>query len=106
MTRKENVGDGRIITFAQKSGGHPGEWSQDAWIFTGLKDHVQADFRLGMRGCDNHLAYIMEKQGYRVRNPSLSIDVIHLHNVDRNASTNRGEKVGNGLYIKVTPEEI
>lgn len=55
--------------------------SQDVWIFRGVPK-VNAEFELGQAGCDNHLAYLIKKAGYVLRNPSLTIQAIHLHEVD------------------------
>lgn len=52
--------------------------SQDAWIFRG-KINIEADFYLGLPGCDNRLAYEAKKAGYKVTNPSVSIKIYHLH---------------------------
>jgi hypothetical protein len=105
LTRQEDIGNGRIITFAEKTGGHPGEWSQDAWVFTGI-NNVDLPFLLGSRGCDNHIAWYFNQLGYKVTNPSKSIKIMHLHNIDRSASMGRGERVGNENYMKVTPTEL
>lgn len=92
LTRHEDDGKGNIQTFAQRNGGHPGEWSQDAWVFTGSKiAEVEANFHLGDRGCDNHLAYVLHILGYKLLNPALDIRAIHMHNIDRGSSHDRGE---------------
>lgn len=61
--------------------------SQDAWIFRGVIKHIDAPFPLGFWGSDNRLAYEIKKAGYEVKNPCLSIRIIHLHKVD-----NRNQK--------------
>jgi len=53
--------------------------SQDAWCFKGAIKKAEADFSMGMPGCDNALCYILDNAGYEVLNPSLDIKVIHLH---------------------------
>lgn len=54
--------------------------SQDAWIFRGpVKDVPLSDFSMGRPGCDNAIAASLEKAGYMVVNPALSIKIIHLH---------------------------
>lgn len=53
--------------------------SQDAWIFRGPIKNISADFFLGYRGCDNRLAYEIQKSGLKISNPSLSIKSYHLH---------------------------
>ena len=64
--------------------------SQDSWIFRGrIKDNIDANFTMGKRGCDNRLAYELEKSGYAVINPSMSIITYHLHKTEkRNYSNN------------------
>jgi hypothetical protein len=102
LTRYEDDGAGNIQTFAQKHYGHPGEWSQDAWIFTGVNvQKIEANFHLGDRGCDNHLAYLFNEAGLIVQNPSEDIRAIHTHTIDVMASSKRGKKVGKGHYLKV-----
>lgn len=54
--------------------------SQDVWIFRGHIPHIEnADFYYGIAGCDNAIAYLLEQNGYKVTNPSLSIKTYHLH---------------------------
>ena len=55
--------------------------SQDTWIFKGKVRPIEyADFNLGKRGCDNRIAYELNKAGYAVYNPSRTIRTIHSHN--------------------------
>lgn len=106
LTRWEDTGS-RVIQFKDRHNGHPGEWTQDAWIFTGNRIlEVCAPFCLGERGCDNHLAWLFKQAGFNVLNPSLDIRAIHLHNIDTGASMGRGERVGDGNYLGVKPENI
>jgi len=104
LTRHEDLGD-RIVTFADRHYGHPGEYSQDAWIFGDYPDII-APFCIGQRGCDNHLAYLLHEAGYRVTNPSMDIRAIHLHNIEPDASHDRGERVGDGKYLPVKPSKL
>jgi hypothetical protein len=53
--------------------------SQDTWVVRGRVDGVFGDFTLGIRGCDNRIAYEFNKAGYTVSNPSKSIKSYHLH---------------------------
>jgi len=53
--------------------------SQDAWIFLGEIDNVIADFKMGVPGCDNAIAYEFDKKGYIVSNPSKDIKIYHYH---------------------------
>jgi hypothetical protein len=53
--------------------------SQDAWIFRAPIKEVVADFTLGIGGCDNRIAYILNEAGYKVTNPCSKIKAYHLH---------------------------
>ncbi len=54
--------------------------SQDTWIVKGKVEGVFGNFTLGIRGCDNRIAYEFNKAGYGVTNPSKSIRSYHVHN--------------------------
>lgn len=54
--------------------------SQDTWIVKGKVENVNGDFTLGIRGCDNRIAYEFQKSGYAVSNPAKSIKTYHVHN--------------------------
>lgn len=71
-----NAKDGNYVFFGRSD-------SQDAWVFKGVVKPINANFTQGKWGCDNRLAYEIEKAGYKVSNPSLSVKTIHLHAVDR-----------------------
>jgi hypothetical protein len=54
--------------------------SQDTWIFKGGVNQVSgADFTMGIAGCDNAIAHLLEQHGYNVINPSRTIKTYHLH---------------------------
>lgn len=53
--------------------------SQDVWIFQGKIRDINADFGIGVRGCDNRLAHELVQAGYNVYNPSKSIKAYHYH---------------------------
>ena len=54
--------------------------SQDTWIFRGgIPQMAGAEFGLGLCGCDNSIAYMIEQCGYNVINPSRTIKTYHLH---------------------------
>jgi hypothetical protein len=56
--------------------------SQDTWIFKGKIKEIWGDFALGIiRGCDNRIAYEIEKAGYIITNPCLTIKTFHKHTV-------------------------
>lgn len=54
------------------------EDSQDAWAWKGQVE-VDAPFRMGVPGCDNLIASLLNNAGYQVLSPSKSIRAIHLH---------------------------
>ncbi len=59
---------------------HNSRDSQDVWIFKGrINTEMDAEFFLGLPGCDNRIAYEIGKAGYEVRNPSITIKTYHLH---------------------------
>ena len=53
--------------------------SQDVWIFRAPVRDISGDFSMGIPGCDNRLAFKIEKVGYDVTNPSKTIRFGHLH---------------------------
>lgn len=53
--------------------------SQDCWIFRGAPPDVEAGFEMGRVGCDNVIAEILNLKR-PLRNPSLSIKALHIHN--------------------------
>lgn len=54
-------------------------WSQDSWILKGsFKNVPDCDFNLGVLGCDNAIAYLLDKK-YPVINPSLTVKTFHYH---------------------------
>lgn len=54
--------------------------SQDAWIFVGkMNNNVKANFKMGIVGCDNAIAYELQKNGYTTLNPSKDLKIIHYH---------------------------
>lgn len=54
--------------------------SQDTWMFLGGVGATEgADFTLGIAGCDNRIAYLLEHRGYTVLNPSRKLRTYHYH---------------------------
>ena len=53
--------------------------SQDVWIFKGNIININANFNIGIPGCDNRLAYEIKRVGYSLSNPSISIKTFHNH---------------------------
>jgi hypothetical protein len=81
--------------------------SQDVWIFYGKIKNIECNFYLGFPGCDNKLAYEIDKAGYEISNPSLSIKSYHYHkseirNYDKHNSDHRLSKP----YLFISPSVI
>ena len=54
--------------------------SQDTWIFKGGIGQIEgADFTMGIAGCDNAIAYLINAAGYTLSNPCRSLKTYHLH---------------------------
>lgn len=54
--------------------------SQDAWIFDGrISKNLSANFGMGEAGCDNALAYLLEKAGYTPLNLCNEVYAYHYH---------------------------
>lgn len=121
ITRHE-LRDGLIKRF-YGSGAAPA-WSQDVWVFKkkpkrNVYDKVIAHhtknggfgmipFNLGVAGCDNHLAYLLQQE-FRLVNPYPDIRVIHVHDDETRDVTWRitgQERTGFGMLKKVTPTRI
>lgn len=82
--------------------------SQDVWIFrTPIKEIEGADFRLGIGGTDNKIAYLLKKSGYKVTNPCKSIHAFHLHlsGIRNYIDGNKVERIP-GPYEMVIPTEL
>lgn len=59
---------------------HHERYSQDVWMFQGkIKPGMYGDFYLGIRGCDNRIAFEIKKVGYNIINPSQSVQCMHVH---------------------------
>jgi hypothetical protein len=76
--------------------------SQDCWIKYGAFPYMtDADFTMGVAGCDNRIAAIMFESGFNVLNPSKSVQTYHLHLTHkRNYSASNMVK---GKYLLLTP---
>lgn len=53
--------------------------SQDTWVFKGRIKPIDANFNMGVPGCDNAIAYKIQQAGYIIKNPSISVKTFHLH---------------------------
>ena len=99
ITRHEGTKLGEVKTFIEANPGTPGEYSQDVWVWTEQVD-VDADFKFGIPGCDNHIAWRLNDAGYKILNPALDIRCIHVHN--GHSRSDRRERVGSrDQYLKV-----
>lgn len=76
--------------------------SQDVWIFSDKIKQVNADFGMGIKGCDNRLAYELQKSGYKVLNPSLSIKSYHYHLSEYRSKLYNVEKISKP-YLLLDP---
>lgn len=83
LTRWDVDRKGNAVHFARSD-------SQDAWVFKGRVKRVNAPFGLGIAGCDNKIAYLLDEAGYDVQNPSLDIKCYHLHNTGVRNYINKG----------------
>lgn len=83
---------------------HNEQWSQDVWIFKGkIKPIEYCDFHMGIRGCDNRIAYEIHKAGYVIQNPAKTIRTIHYHISE---SRNYGLKTIPKPYLPVAVAEM
>ena len=80
--------------------------SQDAWIF---KSPLNIDlnmltFSFGTLGCDNMFASIIHDFGYTLENPSYTITINHLHNIEERNYT-CDDRV-HGKYCLIQPHHL
>ena len=68
---------------------YPSNNSQDTWIWKNKinvtyknEDYINDGIILGKGGCDNMIAYILDKSGYKVENKCKLINTFHLHKDD------------------------
>jgi hypothetical protein len=80
--------------------------SQDVWIFRFVPPMDGADFHLGVGGCDNRIAYLLNKAGYKVTNPSLSIKTYHLHESGIRTFDYKKHKVIPPPYLTLKPTSL
>lgn len=79
--------------------------SQDSWIFQSpVRVSESMKFHLGTPGCDNRIAMLMDRLGYQVSNPAMSLVTQHLHHseVRTYSPANRIP----GPYLLVPPSEL
>jgi len=99
ITRHEGTKKGEVRTFKDVNYGVPGEWSQDVWVYTGGVN-IDGNFRIGMPGCDNHIAWKLHEGGYKLLNPAEDIRCIHIH-PGHNRSNRRSRVGARHQYMKV-----
>jgi hypothetical protein len=82
---------------------HNERFSQDTWIFKGKIRNVRfCDFYLGIPGCDNRIAYELNRAGYRLFNPANAIQSIHYHQTDLHNYDHNTPKIPKPyLYINI-----
>lgn len=78
------IKEGVVWALSRYEGLHGKLWnhrdSQDVWAWIGNMVEIEdADFGLGVAGCDNRIAYLFNCEGYAVLNPSIDVKTIHLH---------------------------
>ena len=80
--------------------------SQDVWAFKApIKVNDEMNFNFGACwGCDNKIAYLVGKEGYKVKNPSLQIKTKHLHTNDYRSVMPQDKKLG-GPYLCLEPND-
>ena len=83
---------------------HNERYSQDTWIFKGKMRNVRfCDFYLGIPGCDNRIAYELNRAGYRLHNPANTIQTIHYHQTNLHNYDDKTPKIPKPyLYVNIT----
>lgn len=79
--------------------------SQDSWAKKGPFFVDDANFTMGLGGCDNRVANILSKR-YDVTNPSKSIKSFHVHQEDLNRRDWLKKPRVKGPYTFLNPEEL
>lgn len=77
-------------------------YSQDGWAWMGKCRMKNATFLPGTMGCDSALAYLAMVAGYKVRNPSKSVRLLHRHAGETRTALDRLP----GPYVYLTPHEV
>jgi hypothetical protein len=82
---------------------HNERYSQDSWIFKGKIRNVRfADFYMGIPGCDNRIAYELNRAGYRLLNPATTVQSVHYHPSDLHNYNQDTPKIPKPyLYVEV-----
>lgn len=61
--------------------------SQDTWVWKNKCKIKDANFFIGIPGCDNKIAYMAEISGYKVKNPAYDIKTYHKHKTNIRSGT-------------------
>ena len=80
------------------------EFSQNAWAWRGKLQVDGGNFTLGKERCDNVIANILRKARGAVRNPSLSLTLLHHHNSNLRRWKTLPRVDGQGLFV--APERM
>jgi hypothetical protein len=104
LTRWEIKGS-KIIPFERKHDGARAMHSQDVWIIRGKARAVNGNFNMGVPGCDNRIAYELNRQ-YRVLNPSDKIKCIHKHKDEKRNYTLKYRVPPPYMWVPVGGEAI
>lgn len=81
--------------------------SQDTWVVFGLiKGKTSIEFGLGRAGCDNRIAHELEQMGYIIKNPSKTIQTVHVHssNVRNYLHEGKPKEIIPPPYKLISPE--
>lgn len=97
LTRWDVLSNGEINFFNRTD-------SQDCWIFKGKIKNIFGDFCLGHPGCDNRIAFEIQRSGYNITNPSLTIKSYHIHNSNIRNYTNKN--LVHPPYLRLNPTEL
>jgi hypothetical protein len=79
--------------------------SQDTWIVHSNFPLPQKliKFELGRRGCDNHIAYVLQMTGYKIFNAPFFLHSYHFHEETGREYFTDGSPVVEGPYLRVVP---
>jgi hypothetical protein len=83
--------------------------SQDSWIFQSpIATPEKSDFHFGVPGCDNHILYLLKKEGYTIENFCYDVRSHHLHSSAFRTVTNKeSHRVGDrSTYHYVEPRQM
>jgi len=99
LTRWEMDGDKNMRLYRPRWGS---KMSQDSWIFKSpFVPCEELGFPLGYLGADNRIAFVANKSGLKVINPSKSVITKHIHS--SNYRTRAKKKRVDGEYLFVRP---